>query len=292
MFRFIDAERANHSVVLMCQVLGVSRSGYYAWARRGPSALARADAELLTQIREIHEESRRCYGAPRVHVELRDGVGVGVGRKRVARLMAANGLHGRCGRLPGPKTTRREVEPPLPDLVGRKFEAGRPDEVWCADITYVRTWEGWLYVAAVIDLCSRMIVGWAMADHMRAELVCDATRMAIARRRPEPGLVFHSDRGSQYLSDAHRGLLAAHEIRQSAGAVGACWDNAVAESLWATLKCELVYTRSFATREEARAEIFDYIEVFYNRRRRHSSLGYLSPLDFEAKHGTIEEVVI
>lgn len=185
---------------------------------------------------------------------------------------------------------QREDEPALPDLVGRKFDAEHPGQVWCADITYVRTWEGRLYVAAVIDLFSRAIVGWAMADHMRAELVCEAAKMAIERRRPGPGLVFHSDRGSQYLSGAHRELLAEYGISQSVGAVGACWDNAVAESFWATLKCESVCLRSFATREEAAVEVFGCIEGCYNRRRRHSTLNYLSPLDFEAQYGMIGEV--
>lgn len=248
----------------MCKVLEVSRSGYYAWAGRGPSARAQEDAKLLEAIREVHRKSRKCYGAPRVHAELRDDRGVRVGRKRVARLMAKNSLSGRCGRLPGPKTTLRERqgEPVLPDLVRRNFNPADLNEVWAADITYVRTWEGWLYVACVIDLCSRAIVGWAMADHMRAELVCNATEMAIDRRRPPAGLIFHSDRGSQYLSGVHRQLLADHEVRQSVGAVGACWDNAVMESFWATLKCELVYTMSFPTREDAASEIFNYRKGF------------------------------
>lgn len=284
-FRFIHAEKANHTIAMMCAVLGVSRSGYHAWASRAPSARAVRDAELLDTIRDIHTDSKRRYGAPRVHGELA-AAGERVGRKRVARLMAADGLHGRCGRLPGPKTTKRaeQGEPPVPDLVGRLFDPDRPDATWCADITYVRTWQGWLFVAVVIDLYSRAVVGWAMADHLRADLVCDATRMAINRRRPPAGLVFHSDRGSQYLSSQHRQLLEGHGIRQSAGRVGACFDNAVAESFFATLKCELVHVRSWATRAEARSAVFDYIEGFYNRKRLHSRNNYCSPVDYERKH--------
>jgi putative transposase len=217
-------------------------------------------------------------------------VGSRWGRKRVARLMAANGLGGRCGRLPGPKTTRRqpESEPPVADLVGRNFDPAHPDQVWCGDITYVRTWEGWLYVAAVIDLHSRAIVGWAMADHMRAELVCEATKMAIDRRRPPAGLIFHSDRGSQYLSAAHRQLLAAYEVAQSVGEVGACWDNAVAESFWATLKCELVYTRSFPTRQDAAVEIFNYIEGFV----RHECRGLCNVGDCVTDCNAVQEMEV
>ena len=283
MFEFIHAEKANHSVTLMCDVLEVSTSGYYAWRGRGPSQRAQDDARLLERIRELHAASKQRYGAPRIHAELRVGDGVAVGRKRVARLMAADGLHGRCGRLAGPKTTQRdlEVEPPVPDLVGRLFDPDRPGVTWAGDITYVRTWQGWLYLAVVIDLYSRRVVGWAMADHMRADLVCDAMRMALQRCRPERGLIFHSDRGSQYFSKKFRRLLHEHGVRQSAGRVGTCWDNAAVESFFATLKTELVHVRSWPTRTQARTAIFDYIEGFYNRKRRHSRNKYLSPVDME-----------
>lgn len=283
-FEFIHAEKANHAIVVLCEVLGVSRPGYYAWRDRAPSAHARRDAELSAKIRAIHREHEGRYGAPRIHREL-VGDGERTGRKRVARLMAENGLHGRCGRLPGPKTTRRDraAEPAVPDLVGRLFDPDAPDRIWAGDITYVRTRQGWLYVAVVIDLFSRRVVGWAMASHMRAELVCDALRMAIHNRRPAPGLIFHSDRGSQYFSGECRSLLAEHRIRQSAGRVGTCWDNAAVETFFATLKCELTFLRSYATRAQARSDIYRYIEGYYNRKRMHSFCDYLSPVDYERR---------
>ena len=285
-FRFIAAERAQHSVALLCRVLRVSTSGFYAWLQRPPSARARADAALTAEIRAIHQESRRTYGAPRVRAELR-ARGQAVARKRVARLMRTAGLAGR-GRRPFRRTTIADPAVQAPDLVQRQFRPAAPDRLWLADITYVRTWEGWLYLAVILDAYSRRIVGWALADHLRTELATAALRMALATRRPGPGLIHHSDRGCQYTAAAYAALLDAHGIAQSLGRPGTCWDNAVPESFFATLKVELVYRHVWPTKREARTAIFEFIEGFYNRRRRHSTLGYLSPIDFEASHQEVQ----
>ena len=285
-FRFIAAERAQHSVALLCRVLRVSTSGFYAWLQRPPSARARADAALTAEIRAIHQESRQTYGAPRVRAELR-ARGQAVARKRVARLMRTAGLAGR-GRRPFRRTTIADPAVQAPDLVQRQFRPAAPDRLWLADITYVRTWEGWLYLAVILDAYSRRIVGWALADHLRTELATAALRMALATRRPGPGLIHHSDRGCQYTAAADAARLDAHGIAQSLGRPGTCWDNAVPESFFATLKVELVYRHVWPTKREARTAIFEFIEGFYNRRRRHSTLGYLSPIDFEARHQEVQ----
>ena len=283
-FRFIAAERANASVVRLCRVLGVSTSGFYAWQQRQPSRRARDDAELLERIRDVHADSHCTYGAPRVHAELH-ARGRGVGKKRIARLMRSAGLAGRC-----PKRRRRTTVPTNtpaaqpPDLVQRNFNPNAPDRLWVADITYVRTWEGWLYLAVILDAFSRRVVGWAIADHLRAELATDALQTALSSRRPGPGLIHHSDRGGQYVSAAYVRTLAAHGVRSSVGRPGTCWDNAAAESFFATLKIELLYRAKWPTRHHARTAIFHYLEGFYNRHRRHSALGYLSPVQFEAHH--------
>jgi putative transposase len=279
-FRFIAAEKARHAVVRLCRVLGVSPSGFYAWAKRRPAPRTRANEALAKEIRGIHARSRGTYGAPRIHAELQ-ATGRRASRKRVARLMRIAGLVGR-GRRPARRTTIPDPAAQAQDLVKRDFRPTAPDRLWLADITYVRTDEGWLYLAAVIDLCSRRVVGWSMADHMEADLVADALRMALARRRPDAGLLHHSDRGSQYASDDYQHLLASHGITRSMSGKGDCWDNAVMESFWATLEAELVHPEHYATREQARRSIFEYIEVFYNRQRLHSSLGYVSPETFEA----------
>jgi putative transposase len=281
-FRFIAAEKAHHPVVRLCRVLGVSTSGFYAWVGRQPSERARADARLLDQVRAAHLDSHCTYGAPRVHAELR-ATGTRVGRKRVARPMRTAGLAGRC-----PKRFRRTTIPSdapaaePPDLVRRDFRPSGPDRLWVADITYVRTWEGWLYLAVILDAFSRRVVGWALADHLRAELATAALDMALAGRRPGSGLIHHSDRGGQYLSAAYIARLAAREARSSVGRPGTCWDNAVAESFFATLKTELLHRAVWPTRQHARTAIFQYIEGFYNRRRRHSALSYLSPQEYES----------
>jgi putative transposase len=282
-YRFIAAEKAAYPVSLLCRTLGVSRKAFYAWAERGPSARQRTDQELVDQITKIHRDSRGTYGAPRVHAELR-AHGVRVGRKRVARLMRTHGLVGCLRRRRRGLTRPDPAATPPPDLVGRLFDPGAPDRTWFADISYVPTGEGWLYLAAVLDGCSRRVVGWAMAEHLRAELAVDALRMALERRQPAQGLICHSDRGSQYTAGVYAQALQAAGARQSMGRVATCFDNAACESFFATLKTELVHTRAWPTRQAARTAIYEYIEVFYNRRRRHSALDYLSPTEYEKTH--------
>jgi putative transposase len=291
-FGFIAAKRAEHSVKTMCRVLEVSRSGFHAWAKRAPSARAREDARLTERIREIHQRNRRVYGSPRIHAELAMADGERVGRKRVERLMRQAGISGLVARKRGRTTVRVPGVRVCEDLVDRAFMAAAPDRLWVADITYLRTWEGWLYLVAVQDVYSRRIVGWAMDSHMRTELVTDALQMALARRRPEPGLIWHSDQGSQFVSLAFGQQARAAGIAQSMGSRGDCFDNAVAESFFATLKKELIHRRSWPEKAELRTEVFDYIEAFYNRRRRHRSLGFLSPAQFETitHHHHLEEL--
>jgi transposase InsO family protein len=283
-FRFIAAEQANASVVCLCRVLGVSTSGFYAWQQHQPSRRARTDAVLSDRIQRVHASSHGTYGAPRIHAELR-ACGTRVGKKRIARLMRTTGLAGRC-----PKRFRRTTIPASTpaaqpaDLVQRDFNPAAPDRLWMADITYVRTWQGWLYLAVILDAFSRRVVGWALADHLRTELATDALQMALTSRRPAPGLIHHSDRGGQYLSAAYIGLLAGCGARSSVGRPGTCFDNAAAESFFATLKTELIYRAVWPTRQHAKTAIFHYVEGFYNRLRRHSTLAYRSPADFEADH--------
>lgn len=280
-FRFIAAEKANHTVKTMCRVLGVSRAGFYAWSKRKPSIRAHEDEQLTHRIREIHKDNRGVYGAPRIHAELRLAEGVRVGRKRVERLMRAAKISGLTPRKKGRTTIKVPGVRVCEDLVDRNFLAAAPNRLWVADITYLRTWEGWLYLAAVQDAYSRRIVGWSMADHMRTELVTDALTMALQRRSPGPGLIHHSDQGSQYVSLALGQQARAAGIAQSMGSRGDCFDNAVAESFFATLKKELIHRRAWPTKAELRGEVFQYIEVFYNRRRRHTRLGQLSPSEYE-----------
>ena len=281
-FRFVAAEKANHAIKTMCRVLGVSRSGFHAWENRALSARRLEDERLLERTRAIHAENRKVYGSPRIHAELQMADGVRVGRKRVERLMRQAGLTGLVARKRGKTTIRVPGVRVCEDLVARAFLAAAPDRLWVADITYLRTWEGWLYLVAVQDIYSRRIVGWSMADHMRTELVTDALQMALARRRPEPGLIWHSDQGSQFVSLAFGQQARAAGIAQSMGSKGDCFDNAVAESFFATLKKELIHGRSWPSKAELRTEVFEYIEVFFNRRRRHSTLGFLSPEQFES----------
>jgi putative transposase len=280
-FRFIAAEKASHPIALLCEVLEVSRSGFHAWQKRAPSPRACQDAALLGLIEPIHRESRRTYGSPRVHAELRLDHDIRVGRKRVERLMRQAGLSGMIRRRRGKTTISAPGIRTAPDLVARDFNPAGPNRLWCADITYVRTWEGWLYLASVMDCFSRRIVGWALADHLRAELVDEALAVAIARRQPAAGLVHHSDRGSQYTSLIFTRRCRAVGIDVSMGAKGSCFDNAVLESFHATIKKDLIHRRSWPTKAQARIAVFDYIEAFYNRRRRHSTLGMLSPVEFE-----------
>jgi putative transposase len=283
-YRLIDQEKAHHAVSRLARVLGVARAGYYAWASRRPSARAVADAALLDQIRDIHARSRGTYGAPRVHAELRLGRDVQVARKRVARLMRATGLQG-CHRRRRRGLTRRDPQAaPAPDLVERNFTPPGPDRLWVADITQQETDEGWLYVAVVLDCFSRRIVGWSMAEHLRTELVLDALDMAIAQRQPGAGLVHHSDHGCQYTSLSFGRRLRAAGLVASMGTVGDALDNAVAESFFATLECELLDRYHWPSRQALRTAVFDFIEVFYNRQRRHSTLDYRTPVDYEHQH--------
>ncbi len=276
-YRFVAAERATFPVRTLCRIVGVAASGFYAWLRRRPSRRHAADRRVGERIGAIFEASRRTYGSPRVHAELR-AEGVRVGRKRVARLMRRDGLAVARRRRRVPRTTdSRHDHPVAPNLLDRNFAAERPDTVWLADLSYIPTGEGWLYLAAIKDLATREIVGWSMADHLRAELACDALRMALQRRQPPPGLIQHSDRGVQYACKDYRAILARHGVRQSMSRKGDCWDNAPTESFFGSLKTELVHRTDFPTREAARRAIFEYLEAFYNRRRRHSGLGFLTP---------------
>ena len=282
-YRFIVAEKAQHPVALLCRVLQDSPSGFYAWLGRQPSARARADEALTKQIRAIHQASRGTYGAPRVHAELADAHGIRCGRKRVARLMRAAGLAGVCRRRTVRTTRREETAVVSDDLVQRSFAASEPNRLWVADITYLPTWQGFRYLAVVLDAFSRRVVGWAMADHLRTELVLDALEMALWNRRPPPGLVHHSDHGCQYTSLAFGSRCRQVGIAVSMGSVGDCYDNALAESFFATLECELIARSCWRTHTEARMAVFDYIEGFYNPRRHHSALAYLSPVEYERR---------
>jgi putative transposase len=283
-YRLIDQEKAHHTVSRLARVLGVARAGYYAWTSRPASARMLADQALTDQIRQIHARSRGTYGAPRVHAELRLGLDVHVGRKRVARLMRAAGLQG-CHRRRLRGLTRRDPDAvPAPDLVERNFTPPGPDRLWVADITQQRTDQGWLYLAVVLDGFSRRIVGWSMADHLRTELVIDALDMAIAQRQPAAGLIHHTDHGCQYTSLAFGRRLQRAGLVASMGTIGDALDNAVAESFFATLECELLDRYDWPTRQALRTAVFDFIEVFYNRQRRHSTLDYLTPVDYEHQH--------
>ncbi len=264
LFRFIDVEKASYPVSVLCKVLKVSRSGYYDWKGRTPSRRSREDAALISKIREIHERSRKTYGSPRVHTELR-AIGVHCGRKRVARLMRKEGLRG-CIRGRRKRTTRRNKHAvPAEDSVRREFAAAAPNKLWTADITYVDTEEGFLYLAFVLDVYSRRLVGWAMESHLRTELVVGALEMALWRRRPTPGLIHHSDQGVQYTALSFGKRLEEAGIVPSMGRVGCALDNAISESFVATLKAELVDRSRFPSREIAKTAIFEYLEAFYNR---------------------------
>jgi putative transposase len=273
--------QAEHRVATMCRVLGVSTSGYYAWRSRPQSVRAGEDAVLRQRIEEIHAVSQGTYGAPRVHAELA-AQQQHVGRKRVARLMRGAGLRGVSRRKWVTTTKRDRAAESAPDLVERDFTANGPDQLWVADITYVPTWEGFLYLSVVLDAWSRRIVGWAMAGHLRTELVLAALDMALRRRCPEQ-VIHHSDHGCQYTSVAFGKRCGEAGVRPSMGTVGDCFDNALCESFFATLECELIDRGSFRTRVEARREVFEFIEGWYNTHRRHSALAYLSPLEFESR---------
>jgi len=278
----MEQEKASHHIATLCRVLGVSSSGYYAWCDRPLSMRARTDQALLDQIQAIHERSRGTYGAPRIHAELR-AQGVRCGRKRVARLMREANLIGAQRRRYRGTTRQDRQAVPAPDLVQRDFTASAPDRLWVADITYVATGEGWLYLATVLDAWSRRIVGWAMGDTLRTELVVDALNMAVWNRRPAAGVVHHSDRGAQYTSLTFSRRCRDAGLTPSMGSIGDAYDNALAEAFFASLETELLMRHRFATRKAARLALFDYIEAFYNSHRRHSALGYLSPAEFERR---------
>jgi len=276
----MSTNQATFPIAAMARVLGVSKAGYYAWRDRPPSAHAQADAVLLKRVRTVHSSSRQIYGAPRVHAQLR-AEGENHGRKRIARLMRAAGLVGASHRHGGPTTTRRDRDArPAPDLVDRNFMAKGPNQLWVADITFVPTATGFLYLAVVLDAWSRKIVGWSMANHLRTELVLDALEMAVGQRRPHD-VIHHSDQGSQYTSLAFGGRCREAGVRPSMGSVGDAYDNAMCESFFSTLECELLARRRFASQAEAKIACFSYIEGFYNPVRLHSALDYKSPITYE-----------
>ena len=282
-FAFIETEKACFPVTLMCRMLAVSRAGFYAWRRRPAAARTREDQVLAVAVAAIYAEHHGRYGSPRVRMELRDR-GQRSGRKRIARLMRLQGLRARPRRRYQTSTDCRHGLPVCSNLLARRFAVAQPNTAWVTDMTYLWTAQGWLYLAVIIDLFSRRIVGWSMSERIDRKLALDALRMALAQRRPQPGLIHHSDRGSQYASGDYQQLLAQHGLRGSMSRRGDRWDNAVAESFFASLKLELVYQVQWRTRAEVRTAIFEYLELFYNRRRRHSSLGYLSPVEFERRN--------
>ena len=290
-FRLVEAERAEHSVSLLCGVLGVTRAGFYAWRSREPSKRELRDRELERVIGQVFRDSRETYGAPRVHAELQDEHGLRVSRKRVARLMRSLGIKGvsRRGRRRLPARAAAET-PAAPDLVKRDFRAPGRDRLWVADIKYVPTWEGFLFLACVVDAWSRLCVGWSMRNDLRSELVIGALGMALQRRQPNGSVIHHSDRGSQYTSLAFGKTLQEAGVLPSMGRRGDAFDNALMESFFATLETELIDRHTFKTRDQARLELFHYLEGFYNPRRRHSALGYQSPERFEQKEREREKI--
>jgi putative transposase len=282
-FRFVEDHRAEYPVRIMCGALDVSSAGYYAWRSRPESRRSATNRRLLDDIKRVHRDNHGCYGSPRIHIEL-EHQGRGVSRGRVERLMRRHGVRAIMARPRWVSTTDSQHDLPIaPNLIDRNFVATAPNRVWLADITYIETGEGWLYLSTVMDLYSRKIVGWAMRDHLRTELPLAALQMAISAQRPGTELVHHSDRGVQYASRDYRAALAAGEITASMSRKGDCYDNAPMESFFHTLKTERVYHRQYATRAEAQRDIFAYIEGFYNRIRRHSAIGYISPIQMELK---------
>jgi putative transposase len=284
-FRFVAKEAAEFPVSLLCRCVGVSRQGYYAWRRRPASPRALEDARLGGLIREIYDGAFALYGAPRIHAELRLEHAERVSRKRVARIMRELGLRGADGRRGGPRTTIRDPKrAAAPDLVDRRFARSEPNRLWVCDLKYIQTAQGFLFLAAVQDTFSRRIIGWSMRNDLKSELVLDALGMAVTARRPDARLVAHSDHGTQYTSLLYGAYAKRSGIDLSMGSIGDPWDNALAETFFASLEKELLRRERFATREQARMRIFWYIECFYNTQRRHSSLDYLSPNQYEQRH--------
>ena len=279
-FQFIDDHRDKFPVTLMCKVLSVSPSGYYAWRKRPASAREMANLELYKKIKAVYNANYAVYGSPRIYRELKDQ-GVACSENRIARLMRLRGLRAKQSKRFKTTTKRNKAHRAAPNLLKRNFEAGHPDQTWLSDITYIRTLEGWLYLAAILDLYTRRIVGWAMSDRMTSALTMSALQMALQQRQPAAGLIHHSDQGSQYTDGTYQALLKDHGIRASMNGAGSWYDNAPMESFFGTLKSELVYHCVYHTRNEAKTDVFRYIESFYNRRRRHSALDYLSPEAYE-----------
>jgi putative transposase len=279
-FQFIDDHRDKFPVTLMCKVLSVSPSGYYAWRKRPASAREMANQELYKKIQAVYNANHAVYGSPRIYRELKDQ-GVACSENRIARLMRLRGLRAKQSKRFKTTTKRNKAHRAAPNLLKRNFEADQPDQTWLSDITYIRTLEGWLYLAAILDLYTRRIVGWAMSDRMTSALTMSALQMALQQRQPAAGLIHHSDQGSQYTDGTYQALLKDHGIRASMNGAGSWYDNAPMESFFGTLKSELVYHCVYHTRNEAKTDVFRYIESFYNRRRRHSALDYLSPEAYE-----------
>jgi putative transposase len=282
-FAFIATEKAHYPVTMLCRVLQVSRAGFYACQKRPPAARTLKDQKLKLEVAAIFAQNRGRYGSPRVHAELHQR-GERTARKRIARLMRVAGLRARGPRRFRLTTDSNHALAITGNLLARRFAVAAPDRGWVADITYLWTHEGWLYLAVILDLYSRRIIGWALGERLERKLALDALRMALSQRRAGTGLLHHSDRGSQYASHEYRQLLAQHAIQSSMSRRANCWDNAVAESFFATLKRELAYQTQWRTRAQACTEVFEFIEVFYNRKRRHSALGYMSPVDFELRY--------
>ena len=278
-YQFIDRYRSLYRVEKMCRILQVSRSSYYTWKKRGKSMREKANERLVLKIKGIHEKSRKTYGSPRITVALRAS-GIRCGKNRIARLMRENGIVAKTKRRFKITTDSKHKLPISPNLLNQDFTADAPHKKWTGDITYIWTMQGWMYPPVVLDLFNREIVGWSMRKRITRDIVIDALSMAIQRKRPQKGLIFHSDRGSQYASHEFRKLLKKHHVIQSMSGKGNCYDNAVTESFFHTLKTELVYFETYRTRSEARQSIFEYMEIFYNRFRMHSYLGYVSPVDF------------
>jgi putative transposase len=281
--KFIGEHGSGFRVKKMCRILAISRSTYYAWRKRPKCFRKQENDSLLEKIKSAHKHSRMTYGSPRITRDLRDN-GIICGKNRIARLMRNHGIFAKTKRRFRITTCSNHSLPVAENLLNRRFETDRPNKVWLSDITYIWTREGWLYLSAVLDLYSRRIIGWSMGERLTQDLVITALQQALGRRKPVSGAVFHSDRGSQYAADAFRGILKQHKFSQSMSSTGNCYDNAVMESFFHTLKTEVVYFEKYGSRAQARQSIFEYIEVFYNRIRRHSSLGYLSPLEFENRN--------
>ena len=280
-FEFIERHRSNFQIKRMCHILKVSLSGYYAWRKRPPSTRTQEDARLWKEIEKVHDESHQIYGYRRVHQALIEAE-INASRRRVARLMRQYGRRGKQFRRYTVTTKPGKRLPEIPDRLQRTFTADRPNQVWIADITYVRTGQGWLYLAVIIDLYSRRVVGWSMSKRLTEDLTLSALKMALIRRQPGPGLIHHSDRGSQYTSHAYQRLLKLYQVQPSLGRTGSCFDNAAMESYFGSLKSEWLYFHRFDTRQDAMTSIFYYTEIFYNRKRLHSAIGYRTPCAFEA----------